>query len=395
MPDEQELILSCARSCLPSGHPGAVLPLIGRKLDWEYVLRTCHKHAVGPLVYRALKASRSDAVPPLIMKELQEQFYSNLAHNMRLERELAQLIDALEGQGIPAVPFKGPALAKSAYGNVAFRVFGDLDIIIRKKDVHHAIELMRSMGYHPEVQLDQKQMDTYLNTFYEVTLTAPGKAPVEVHWELYADHFAFPIEGLSIWDDHTSHEPESGYRTIAPEKLVLMLCVHGTQHYWERLSWICDVAALLRNNHDLDWDDLLSLARITGGRRMVFLGLSLAYELVDAPVPDPILHRMRKDRTVGRAVKAIRARLFEGPTPAPGVLETCIFYVMMRERIRDKALIIFRTMTRPVPGKWHQLGSLGPLGLLRNFVQHMRIGCTYGLTMARTRWRRQVRVTAG
>jgi hypothetical protein len=307
---------------------------------------------------------------------------------LRLDAELAALLDHFRKHGVPVIPYKGPALATSVYGNLALRVFGDLDILIRKEDVHSVVELMISLGYQPDFQFDAKQMAAYMRTFYELTFTATDKASVELHWEIYSDHFVFPVAPLSIWHDKNAKGPcESGYQSIPPEKLLLVLCVHGAQHYWGRLGWICDIAELLRTFGNFDWSGLLSLATETGGRRILFLGLSLANELLDAPVPDEILHRIRKDRAIKRAVQTIRHRLFEITEPSPGTLETCLFYVRVRERLQDKARLIFRTFSRPIPGQWDQLGLDDSWARLRNVIRHMRMGYSYGLSLAKERLR--------
>jgi hypothetical protein len=291
------------------------------------------------------------------MRQLQEHFYRNLAHNLRLDAELAALLDHFQKYGIPAIPYKGPALATSIYGNLALRTFGDLDILIQKEDVQSAVELMISLGYQPDFLLDPKQMAAYVHTFYELPFAGAGRAPVGLHWEIYSDHFAFPVAPLSIWHDKNAKDPcESGYRSIPPEKLLLI--------------------------GDFDWSGLLNLATETGGRRILFLGLSLAHELLDAPVPDEILHRMHKDRAIKRAVQTIRRRLFEITEPPPGTLETCLFYVRVRERLQDKARLIFRTFSRPIPGQWDQLGLDDPCARLRNV---MWMGYSYGLGLAKQR----------
>jgi hypothetical protein len=393
---EEELILCCARTSIEPPEAERLRRLADQGLDWAYVVEVCHIHGVSPLFYRSLKTLNQNGIPLPIMKQLQEHFYWNLAHNLRLDAELAALLDHFRTHGILAIPYKGPALATSVYGNLALRVFGDLDILIRKEDVQSGAELMASLGYQPDVQLDPKQMAAYMRTFYELTFTATGKASVELHWEIYSDHFVFPVAPLSIWHDKNAKDQcESGYRSIPPEKLLLVLCVHGAQHYWGRLSWICDIAELLRKFGDLDWDGLVKLATKTGGRRILFLGLSLAHELLDAPVPDQILHRMYKDRAIKKTVQIIRCRLFEITEPPAGILETCLFYVRVRERLQDKARLIFRTFSRPIPGQWDQLGHDSSCARLRNVTQHMRMGCSYGLGLVRQRWRKQVRTTAG
>ena len=393
---EEELILGCARTSVEPPEAERLGRLAGQGLDWAYVLDVSGRHGVSPLLYRSLKTLNQNGAPPPIMRQLQEHFYRNLAHNLRLDAELAALLDNFQKHGIPAIPYKGPALATSVYGNLALRVFGDLDILIRKENVQSALELMISLGYQPDFILDPKQMATYVHTFYELPFAGAGKAPVGLHWEIYSDHFAFPIAPLSIWRDKNVKDPrESGYRSIPPEKLLLILCVHGAQHYWGRLSWICDIAELLRKFGDVDWSGLLNLATETGGRRILFLGLGLAHELLDAPVPDEILHRIHKDRAMKGAVQTIRHRLFEITEPPPGTLETCLFYVRVRERLQDKARFIFRTFSRPIPGQWDQLGLDDPCARLKNVMRHMRMGYSYGLDLVKQRWRKQVRTTTG
>jgi len=392
---EEELVLSCLRSTIQPREADRISCLAGQNLDWGRVVAISQRHAVSPLLYKNLRTIGQHAVPASIMKQLQEQFYWNLAHNMRLERELSELLGALEQQGIPAIPFKGPALAVSIYGNLALRVFGDLDIFVQKKDVQRALASMASMGYRPEAMLDSCQMDGYLDTFYEMTLTGAGKAPVELHWEIYADNFAFPVGRLQIWDDKQSVPRESIPRSISPDKLLLILCVHGTQHYWERLSWICDVAEMVRRSEDIHWERLLELSVETGARRMLLLGLSLAHDLLDAPLPDHVVRAIRKDGRIDRAVTEIRRRLFEATDHAPGVLQTCLFYITIRERMRDKARVLFRTLSRPVPGELDRLGSDGCAARLGNVIRHVMIGCGYGLDVARQRLKRQVNPTAG
>jgi len=42
-------------------------------------------------------------------------------------------------------------LAEQAYGNLAYRQFADLDIVIRQRDVARAYELLTAQGYRSEV----------------------------------------------------------------------------------------------------------------------------------------------------------------------------------------------------------------------------------------------------
>jgi len=46
---------------------------------------------------------------------------------------------------LPAIPYKGPVLAESAYGDVALRNFGDLDFLISPVDFGQAKQALREL----------------------------------------------------------------------------------------------------------------------------------------------------------------------------------------------------------------------------------------------------------
>ena len=65
---------------------------------------------------------------------------------------------------------------------------------------------------------------------------------------------------------------------MAPEELLIILCVHGSKHAWERLKWVVDVAELLRSQR-LNWKRVFSTATKWKCRRMALLGLAFAMGL--------------------------------------------------------------------------------------------------------------------
>jgi hypothetical protein len=61
---------------------------------------------------------------------------------------------------------------------------------------------------------------------------------------------------------------------------------------------ICDVAELLRAHPELDWEKIVDRAETLGCRRILWLGLFLAYDLLQAPLPMEILERVYQDPLV-------------------------------------------------------------------------------------------------
>jgi hypothetical protein len=91
--------------------------------------------------------------------------------------------------------------------------------------------------------------------------------------------------------------------------------MHGTKHEWLRLYWICDIAQLLQANPDLDWAAAEEIARRFGLYRALTLGVLLCHRMAGAPVPENVLRRFEKNRTVRRLEEHIRKHFFEPTSP--------------------------------------------------------------------------------
>ena len=118
---------------------------------------------------------------------------------------------------------------------------------------------------------------------------------------------AFPFGGMQI-------------ETLSSEILLLLLCAHGTKHCWRRLRYVCDIADLIKTSKNLNWTKLLRNADQVGARRMVLTGLSLAHDLLEAPVPDEILGSIRASRPVQRIATESSIKIIQNSRKEPGQL---------------------------------------------------------------------------
>ena len=150
---EHELLLCCARTSRTPEIAAQIGTLLREGMDWEYLLRAANVHGVASLLYWHLDAACSEAVPENVFGRLRDHFRSNGLHNLFLTGELLRLLNGFGAHGILAVPYKGPALAASVYGNLALRRFVDLDIMVRRRDVPKGKEVLASLGYRPEYRL--------------------------------------------------------------------------------------------------------------------------------------------------------------------------------------------------------------------------------------------------
>ncbi len=352
--------------------------LAQEQIDWACLVEMAYLNAVTPLLYRSLTGACADAVPGAILDSLAERCRTNTIRSLLLTAELLRLLDLFAEHGIQAVPFKGPVLAASAYGDVALREYCDLDILVRKRDLRRTRKLGVSQGYHA----------------YRWNLEKPGsRLTVELHSYEFG---ACLLPGAG----HRSQEKESlatvsllgaDVPTLGPEEGLLGLCTHGSKHCWDRLSWVCDIAQFLHSQPRINWHGVLALATRTGERRRLLWGLLLALDLLGAPVPREVSALGSGDGRLTRLVAEARRRILDPPSAPLGNIERWATHLRMMERPRDRLRFCLgllheglrpnltdRTVV-PLP-RW--------LHVLYYAIHPMRIALTYGPRAVKRLFRR-------
>lgn len=335
---EHELLLCCARTQADAATAERIRTLSAQKLDWEYLLRAAYRHALTALLYYQLNAHARDTAPTHYLSELKRRFQANAARNLFLTKELCRILRLFASEGVPVVPYKGPALAVAAYGNLSLRHFIDLDILVPKREVLRAKELLLSSGYRLEPPLTPAQQAVVLRTQHNLPFVSEARLVVELHWEVAAKKFSDALDAEGMWErlEQVTLAGET-VEGLAPEDALPALCVHGSKHFWERLAWVCDVAELMRARPALDWRRIMSKANEAGYDRMLFLGLRLAAELLGARLPEEVRRAAFADRAVERLARQVRRQVFDEHDDAPtGMARGLVFNLRARRRLRDK-----------------------------------------------------------
>jgi hypothetical protein len=340
---ESRLIIQCTRALCEPSNEEAVYHILREGLDWEYVLKTADfPHGVLPLVHNHLHGLGHGVVPESWRERLQECYRKVALKNLYVTRELLRVVQLLNERGIQVVPFKGPILAISAYGNLALRQFCDLDIFIRKEDVENAIGILTSQGYRLNKFVGE-QVPKLIETKKDFQLVHHNEeVVVEMHWCLVGRRFPFSLEVAKLWDRLTTVSVSgTPVYSFPPEEMLLYLCVHGSKHLWERLIWVSDVAQMINRTPNLDWERLGQLSDLHGCRRILNLGLILAHELLGARVPADLLSIARTDRMALSLAEQAICKLFNDGERVYRPTEVHRFHINMRERLRDKAVLAY------------------------------------------------------
>ncbi len=384
MQKEDEFIIGCARTALQTDLKQRLDDLLHMNMDWQYILKASQQHSVLPLVYHTLLTIQPSATSCPILPEMKKHAQATVARNLQMTAMLLKVLKLFSGQGIVAVPFKGPVLAEYVYGKLGLRCFGDLDILIEPRDIGRALQLLESQKFVPAIVLSAGQLSAYIKTEDDMVLQCQTSGIViELHWEMTGRYLERPMDMDFIRPRLQSlHLFNTDLLHVSSEDLLLYLCIHGTRHMWERLEWLCSIAEIIRNKPDIRWDVLCSLARAMKCSRMLHHSLFLAHKILAVQLPHQIAAALSADPVLPQLHQEVTSRLFPlllpNQAPNPGNRFHRLQF-QVRESIGDKIKYGWRQLTQAREADWrwvrlpaHFTGIYVLLRPLRLFVFYCR-----------------------
>jgi Uncharacterised nucleotidyltransferase len=293
---------------------------------------------VMPLLHLNLQKIGAGLVPEDILRTLERLFAANRFSSLLLTGELTKLFMLLEKQSIATVPYKGPVLAAAVYGDVSLRQYLDLDLVLQQEDILPAKRLLIEQGYQLKEPMTIAEELAFLRSKTEHNFTLvhyEKKIVVELHWRI-TPRFTSLIEPKHFWQDlQPSQLGGANFLNLSLENWLPILCVHGSRHRWERLTWLCDIAEIMRLRPELDWDAVIARSQLLVCRRMLYLGVLLAHDLLDAPLPE-----MQSDREVMLLVNKTRQQLLYKMNGSDQFLGKTIYQIRASDRLQEKALYL-------------------------------------------------------
>src|ERR1700674_607533 len=345
--------------------------------DWSRLLMLAEEHGVVAHLAACLHRLHGNLVPPDIKQTLVERKRAQTFFTLRLNAELFRLLEQFSANGIGAIVIKGPVLAVQAYGDPAMRSYGDLDLLVRQRDIRRATQLMIAAGYEPQVPLSAidagKIPGQYLFSRPDSQLL------VELHNDYTLRYFPrrLPIERFferQIRVRLDAHEASA----LSLEDELVLICIHGAKHFWERLMWIADVAALVSRQTNIDWERVADSAKEVEAQRMLHIGLRLAAALLHAQLPDKVLAIVRADVVSAQLAQRILKWLPAAGSAPPSLLERAAFRMRMRGGLISGPAYLLRLSLSPTEEDWNDTGQVKRRWLPDAVRRPFRLARKYG-----------------
>jgi hypothetical protein len=249
---EDHVLFAAARQDFREEHRRAVEALA--PFDLEKVAAVAESHGVAPIVGANLKA-----------ESLQRAFFENVLIKAQEAERVARGIARLREAGYQVMLLKGLALDLLVYREPWVTVSKDADLLLRPEPGRRLADDERAV----RLSLYRSGIECDLLHHHDVDMN--GVLPV---------HFDRIWSAARTVDFHGQEA-----FVMAPEDLLISLCINSCRKRFFRLKHLFDIAETVRRL-EIDWDRLAARAREDRCEGIVYAALHVTVETLGCRVPD-------------------------------------------------------------------------------------------------------------
>ncbi len=365
---DSQLLLLCARGHIDAITKERIGDLASQDLNWARFCRIVTRHRVPSMAYHALMQSCPEAIPTPRLEDLRGKAEAIATKNEKILSVMLEALSLFEGKDIPVVPFKGVPFALFVYGNLKLRQMSDVDMLVRPADFHRAGELLIRAGFrrgyfgHAEVATVQTPYwrdGIYIDLHYGIT-------PLYQHCNMeqarnggsFTDaqrnkldrdstYWHFWLDCEPLWDRlNTLTIGERSVPVFAPEDTLLISVIHGIKENWRLLHRISDLADLVRAHPNMNWEQILERVNTLGCKRKFLLGLLLAQQLCEMPLPKEVLNKIPISPTLISLTNQTRHRVCKNGLSRDYEEFRLLCALFTMDRFTDRVRYIFYVIRR-------------------------------------------------
>jgi hypothetical protein len=348
------LVLACARASIWPASVGEIRQVVAGQVDFLKAINLASRHGLAPCLIQQLLEHAAAALPESVVVEFRRWLRAHTLRSMQLTSQLVQILDRLKEQEIRALAFKGPVLAQQLYDQPFRREFVDLDILVPAEAVGQVIALLGADGFGAQFRLTSEQLARFQKNWCEMGLYDRAKdILVEIHWELFPPGYSFSPATEIAWEATGEvFIVQRPITTLSIENQLLFACLHQAKHNWSRLGWILDLAVLVKQSTQLNWEKVEHRAGGFGTARMIRVSLKLVENLFDVPLPSTIGEWVARDKQSERIARRAEQRLLSADADAGEPMRMDPLFRAAMESKRDRAVYWWHLIFRPTPLEW-------------------------------------------
>jgi hypothetical protein len=232
-----------------------------------------------------------------------------------LLQEAKSIFTALGESNIQVVGLKGIHLLDNVYSDISLRSMSDIDILVRKKDIDEAVNLLTALGYQRSTFFDSDNLN--IDIKHVPPLVKDERIYLEVHWTLLEENEPFTIDTDGLWERAVHAKmADVDVLGLCLEDLVLHLSIHLTyQHHLDiGLRGLYDLHLVLKQfSGHIDWESMILRAKAWGAERVLAVTLKLLDENFGTELMDSLdIRLMGEEIPEAMLIQARKQLLKEG-----------------------------------------------------------------------------------
>ncbi len=291
-------------------------------------------------------------LPQGLKHELQAIYYMSVAQAQLQRHELATVLAALNERRLPAIAFKGAALAYTIYPDPACRPMGDLDLWLAAENMPGARAALEEGGYQAQLK-PTRPLALMIHAHNELPMygTHAGTGLVELHWGVFPGEWlqrTTRVVDADLWARAIPVVLVGQPALImSPEDSVIQVAVHQTVNHNMSAPWLRGLMdiALLARHYAIDWDVVVQRARAWRVVTALWLVLSLTVDLAGLEEAAEAVRQLQPSalrcRLLGRFANAESLVLMRDLSASRW---RYVFLLLLVDRGQDALRLIFRAL---------------------------------------------------
>jgi len=282
-----------------------------QEIDWLRFAKILSHNRMSVLAMQILK--RDDrSIPAEAWKLMCEQAEKYERSASKLGSALITYLKSAETHDIKTIVLKGLWLCEKIYQNPAMRPGADIDILVHRNDVQACLTLLSEQGigeFWPNLLKDEYFTRHHL---HQQRSTPDLNIWFEIHWALDHPYTLLTIDYESIFTRaKRATLLNAPVQEMALSDLLLSLAIHLVKHavYLPSLidrndlpriiladgmlMYYLDVAEVIKQNREIDWDLAIQLARNWGAVDILGSVLQVCKKHFDAPIPSGVISALQ------------------------------------------------------------------------------------------------------
>jgi hypothetical protein len=243
-------VLGCVACARRGSNVGAAEAALARDLaaddfDAERFYAFAQRHRVLAAVHEALRAHTAGASLEPLRRRARDDARRQLLFAEGSFQQLKSLSASLTRAGLRHAAYKGPAFALQAYGAVGARAFGDLDVLVARRDLERVVAWAKGAGYTLPEWDDDAQRAWCLAHMHHLSAhrRSPfGDAHLELHWMTLPPMMRPGTPVVDAWLDGPLDDAD-GVPVLPWPRAYAATVEHHAKHGWSRLLYVLDCAA--------------------------------------------------------------------------------------------------------------------------------------------------------